>query len=367
MLSNRYNRQILLKGFGKKGQDQLHQSKVLVIGAGGLGCPVLQILAASGIGHIGIVDNDRVSPDNLSRQILYSPENMGHLKTQSAARYLQKLNPEIQIEEFPVRLSNKNALEILKNFDILVDGTDNFESRYMINDAACLLGKPLVYGAVSEFEGQMAVWNLFKNGNQSINYRDAFPTPPHPGAFKNCNELGVLGVLTSIIGSMMAAETIKIASGVGEPFINRIWTYTLLNHRTYEFKIKPNPDSVKLIPKNEEAYLAMDYDSFCSVNPNKWMEISPDLVKEYMMEGNTLLLDVREPGELPQFKDFEHKNIPLSEIEIRSNEIQADRIITFCYSGKRSLMAAQILNKILDTDKTIYSLEGGLLNWPQND
>lgn len=363
MISQRYSRQVLLKGFGIKGQENLLKSRVLVIGAGGLGCPVLQILAASGIGLIGIVDDDIISPHNLSRQFLFNSENIGQLKTRIAGEYLRTLNPEIRIDEFPFRLSNQNALETLEGYDIIVDGTDNFESRYMLNDAAYLLGKPLVYGAISEYEGQMGVWNLNQNGIVSLNYRDAFPIPPNPFSFKNCNELGVLGVLTSIIGSIMASEVIKIASGIGKPFVNQIWTYNVLNHKTYDFLLKRHNKPPFQLPKDASAFKKMDYGKFCSINPPLSFLINSKTVETMLEEGNTELIDVREPGELPLFTKFAHKNIPLGDIRNRVHEIKAKRIITFCFSGKRSEQAAQLLKEILDPEKTVFSLEGGLIHW----
>ena len=219
----RYQRQILLKEFGIDAQQKLLQAKVLVIGAGGLGCPALQYLVAAGIGTIGIVDDDIVSLNNLHRQVLYTVNDIGLSKAEVAAEKLKALNDEINIISYNERLTNKNALALLMNMILLVDGTDNFSSRYMINDACVLLNKPLVYGAISKFEGQVAVFNI-KDEIQirAINYRDLFPTPPKDDEVLNCAEAGVLGVLPGIIGTMQANETIKLITGIGKPLINTI-------------------------------------------------------------------------------------------------------------------------------------------------
>ncbi|MES1225909.1 MAG: HesA/MoeB/ThiF family protein, partial [Bacteroidota bacterium] len=207
----RYNRQILLKEFGAAGQQKLLQSKVLMIGAGGLGCAALLYLTAAGIGTIGIIDDDVVALHNLHRQPLYTVNDIGFSKAQRAASGLRQLNPDILIEAFNERLTVENALTLLSNYDVIIDGTDNFSSRYLINDACVLLGKPLVYGAVSKFEGQIAIFNCWLNGKEApVNYRDLFPQPPAHGAIANCAEAGVLGALPGIIGNMQANETIKL-------------------------------------------------------------------------------------------------------------------------------------------------------------
>src|SRR6266496_5267611 len=199
----RYQRQILLKEFGEAGQQKLQQAKVLVIGAGGLGCPALQYLAAAGVGTIGIVDNDVVTLTNLHRQILYSTDDIGYPKTERATFKLHQLNSDITITPYNFRLTNKNALNIISDYETIIDGTDNFSTRYMINDACVLMNKPLVYGAISQFEGQVAIFNFRRNENdETVNYRDLFPNPPKEDEILNCEEAGVLGVLPGIVGTM---------------------------------------------------------------------------------------------------------------------------------------------------------------------
>jgi molybdopterin/thiamine biosynthesis adenylyltransferase len=212
----RYERQILLKEFGVAAQEKLLHAKVLVVGAGGLGCPVLQYLAAAGVGTIGIVDDDVVALNNLHRQVLYNMNDIGLSKAEIAAEKLKALNNEINVVAYNKRFTNKNALEIINAFDVVVDGTDNFSSRYIINDACVLLNKPLIYGAISKFEGQVAVFNVKDEVNKrAINYRDLFPVPPKDDEVLNCADAGVLSVLPGIIGTMQANETIKLIIGIG--------------------------------------------------------------------------------------------------------------------------------------------------------
>ena len=259
----RYHRQIILKGFGEPGQDKLTRAKVLVIGAGGLGCPALLYLAAAGVGTIGVVDDDRVDLHNLHRQPIYCMQDIGKPKVDCVKTFLQNLNPDILVIPYPQRLNSSGALEILKEFDIIVDGTDNFSSRYLINDACVLLNKPLVFGAVSQFEGQVAVFNMPRGNEEPVNYRDLFPEPPAPGEVQNCEEAGVLGVLPGIIGTMQASETIKIITGIGQPLVNRLYMYNALNNQGYEWVLQKGKESSSGIPASAEAFRLTDYESYC--------------------------------------------------------------------------------------------------------
>ncbi len=362
----RYQRQILLKEFGIKAQEKLFNAKVLVIGAGGLGCPVLQYLAASGTGSIGIVDNDVVSLTNLHRQVLYTMNDIGFSKAEVASEKLKALNDEINIVFYNERLTNKNALEIINNYDIVIDGTDNFSSRYMINDACVLLKKPLVYGAISKFEGQVAIFNIKEVSSEiSINYRDLFPGPPKDDEVMNCSEAGVLGVLPGIIGIMMANEIIKLITGTGKPLINKLLTYNALDNSTYEFNLSKNQEAQNLIPKDKEVFLNMDYDWLCSSVMNSEFEIDTDEFNNLIGNNDTLVIDVREKGEQPFVDEFRHLQIPLNELMNRRSLIEKDTVITFCQSGKRSLQAAKLLQEIFK-EKIIYSLKGGIVEWKKN-
>ena len=359
----RYERQILLKEFGVAAQEKLTEAKVLVIGAGGLGCPVLQYLAAAGIGTIGIVDDDVVSLSNLHRQVLYNVDDIGLPKAEIATKKLKALNNEINIISYNIRLTNKNALSIIKEYDIVIDGTDNFSSRYMINDACVLLKRPLVYGAISKFEGQVAVFNVEDtSAARPVNYRDLFPVPPKNNEILNCAEAGVLGVLPGIIGTMQANETIKLITGVGDPLINKMLTYNALDNSVYQFNLSVNEEAQQLILKHEEAFLKMDYDWLCSSQLNNAFEIDVATFDDLMIDSNTTVIDVREKNEQPFVDEFEHMQISLSALMNNQIKIVKDNIVVFCQSGNRSLQAAQLLQSTYN-EKKIYSLKGGIIEW----
>ena len=362
----RYQRQIILKEFGEAGQQKLMQSKVLVIGAGGLGCPVVQYLTAAGVGTIGIVDDDTVSLTNLHRQVLYSVNDIGVPKTDRAAAVMQALNPDINIIPFNQRLTVENALELIPAFDIVIDGTDNFSTRYMINDACVLLDKPLVYGAVSQFEGQVTIFNcLQENNDKPVNYRDLFPQPPKEDEVLNCAEAGVLGVLPGIIGTMMANETIKLITGIGEPLVNRLLTYNALNNQVYELELSAREETRALIPASEILFKQMDYQWLCGSSPSAF-EIDGDEFDELLEKETIDVIDVREIDEIPVVHEFYHQKIPLKQIGDFVQDIKSDSVVVFCQSGKRSKQAANLLSGIFGTTKKVYSLKGGIENWKKN-
>lgn len=358
----RYHRQMLLKEIGEEGQEKLLQSKVLVIGAGGLGCPALQYLAAAGIGTIGIVDDDVVSLTNLHRQVLYSTNDIGLPKAERAAAVLQSLNPDIQIIPYRLRLTNQNALGIIEQYDIVVDGTDNFSTRYMINDACVLLNKPLVYAAISKFEGQVAIFNCSEGINEKpVNYRDLFPNPPAEDEVMNCAAAGVLGVLPGIVGSMQANETIKLITGIGQPLINRLLTYNALTNQVYELLLTASDETGSLLPKDKDAFRNTDYDWACSSNHS--LEIDANEFNTLLKDDNITVIDVRELDEKPLITDFPHIQIPLPQLGEKASSLNADTFITFCQSGGRSMQAAKLLFDTFGASKKIYSLKGGILNW----
>jgi len=360
----RYHRQIILSEFGEEGQQKLLNAKVLVIGAGGLGCPVLQYLAAAGTGTLGIVDDDVVAMNNLHRQVLYSVKDIGSSKVETAARVLSQLNPGIKIIPYNKRLRTENALGIIDEFDIIIDGTDNFSTRYMINDASVLLDKPLVYGAISQFEGQATVFNYLSKQNQErINYRDIFPEPPREDEVLNCVEAGVIGVLPGIIGTMMANETIKIIAGIGEPLAGRLFTYNALNNQVFVLDLSASKETRSLIPKNKEEFLRTDYVWLCT-SSHPELEIDIETFKAILAKGKANdIIDVREPGETPAVTEFSTIKIPLGRLSDQTDLIQSDTVIVFCQSGKRSLQAARILSGIFGNTKKIYSLKGGIVQW----
>lgn len=359
----RYERQIRLKEFGVAAQQKLLQAKVLVVGVGGLGCPALQYLVAAGVGAIGIVDNDVVALNNLHRQVLYSVDDIGLSKAEVAAKKLKRLNDEIKIITFNQRLTNKIALAIINDFDIVIDGTDNFSSRYMINDACVLLNKPLIYGAISKFEGQVSIFNVQHNKNiRAINYRDLFRTPPKDDEVLNCADTGVLGVLPGIIGTMQANETIKLITGIGKPLINTMLIYNALNNSIYEFNLTLNDEAQQLIPKNETEFLKTNYEWLCSPEINIDFEIDVFEFDNLINDKSTLIIDVRERDEHPFIDEFKHLQIPLNVLKDETSLIEKNNVVVFCQYGKRSLQAAQLLKEMF-SDKHIYSLKGGIVEW----
>ena len=362
----RYQRQVLLNELGELGQQKLMDAKVLVIGAGGLGCPVLQYLAAAGIGTIGIVDDDIVALHNLHRQPLYSTEEIGLPKAILAAGKMRALNPGITINYFNETLTVQNAIGILKSFDIVVDATDNFATRYLVNDVSVLLKKTLVYGAISRYEGQVAVFNCNTAGQSAepANYRDLFPDPPAEGEILNCAEAGVLGVLPGIIGAMMANETIKIIAGIGKPLINRMLTFNALNNQSFEFEILPRPNTRSMIPGTAKAFEAMDYKALCAAAVIA-DEIEPWEFDTLISSGNVDVIDVRERDEKPFVNEFEHFCIPAAKIGSRINELNQSTIVLFCQTGQRSRNAAGLLTCIFGDTRKVFSLKGGIQRWKQ--
>ncbi len=363
--NNRYQRQIQLKEFGHVGQDKIAQSSVLVIGAGGLGCPALQYLAAVGVGTIGIADFDVVEMSNLQRQILYTVDDIGKSKAITAAKRLKTLNPNISILPYNFQITNNNALEILAKYDIVIDGSDNFATRYLVNDACVLLEKPLIYGAVLRFEGQIGVFNLTDNqSNIKTNYRDLFPEPPSDSTL-SCNDVGVLGVIPGIIGTMQAIETIKIITGIGKPLSNKIMCYNALENSFYAFEMDVKSDKSIDFPKNKIAFLAYDYEWFCNKNLN--IEVLSVLEFDVLRSLETItIVDVREKGELPSVDEFPFIFIPLHEFESLASTIPIEnKVVIYCKSGQRSMQAVKILKEIFPNCQA-YSLAGGIEAWKNN-
>lgn len=361
--NERYARHYALAGFGEIGQEKLLQARVLVIGAGGLGCPVLQYLAAAGVGTIGIADHDRVALSNLQRQTLYTTGDVGCLKAVQAAESLRKLNPEITIETYTEEVTSGNAWELIERYDIVADCTDNFASRYLISDACFLLRKPLVFGAVFQYEGQVAVFDTGNHNEERISYRDLFPEPPAPDEVMNCNEAGVLGVLPGMIGTLQANEVIKLITGIGEVLRGRLLIFNMLTYETLIMDLANRSDAISLIPENRERFEKTDYRWLCGFSSSSDIEeISPDDFPEIIAQPGVLAVDVRERGELPEAR-FPHIKIPLSELKIETsgiNNIKGQKIILFCQSGKRSLNAAELLTAAYGTTIKIGHLKGGI-------
>lgn len=355
----RYHRQIILKDFGDTAQDKLRAASILVVGAGGLGCPLLQYLAAAGAGCIGIADDDVVALSNLHRQPLYSMADIGKAKVQVAAEKLQALNPDVEIHQHTKRVTSKNALEIIKNYDIVADASDNFATRYLVNDACVLLGKPLVFGAVSQWEGQLAIFNA---GTDAVNYRDLFPQPPSAGTVLNCAEAGVPGPLPGIIGTMMANELIKLITGTGKPMLNKMFLYNAWNNQQYELALSAQKEAKQLLPANAAAFMETDYDVLCNKT-----DLLPgiDEAQFFSMIQNkhVLVLDVREPGEMPPCDFPNSKQLSLSQLPKFFDELKSYKtIITICQTGVRSRQAAALLVAHFSSTIQILNLQHGIIN-----
>ncbi|CAL2101902.1 Sulfur carrier protein CysO adenylyltransferase / Sulfur carrier protein CysO sulfurtransferase [Tenacibaculum sp. 190130A14a] len=339
-----YSRHLILDKIGKEGQLKLKQSKVLVIGAGGLGCPILQYLTAAGVGTIGIIDHDTVDQSNLQRQILYTVDDIGKSKAETAALRLKKLNPFVHFEVYKEELTNKNALLLFNKYDAIVDGSDNFATRYLTNDAAIIAKKPLVYGAIFKFEGQVSVFNY----KGSASYRCLYPTPPNPEESPNCSEIGVLGVLPGIIGSLQASETIKIICGIGEVLANKLLMFDTLSMRQMTLKFEKTEQA-------EIESLEDDYAFFCGIQTaNK--EIEQKELEKDINKYN--LLDVRELWEREEYH-IGGQHIPLGELQNRYTEVNLDKpLIVYCKSGKRSAKAIEFLESKYNTPDFINLKSG---------
>ncbi|HIP36573.1 MAG TPA: molybdopterin-synthase adenylyltransferase MoeB [Crocinitomix sp.] len=355
---NRYNRHLILDKVGVKGQEKLKAAKVLVIGAGGLGCSVLQYLTAAGVGNIGIVDFDLIDESNLQRQILFTVNDIGKPKSEIAEKRLKQLNPLVKFTVFNLRLSPQNAENIFKNFDIIVDGTDNFSTRYLVSDTCVKLNKPLVYGSIFKFEGQVSVFN-YKGGPS---YRCLFPSPPKPNSVPSCSEIGVIGVLPGIIGTQQANETLKIILGFGDPLSGKLLIYNALTTEYLTINILKNHKEVDKITANTFIIAEQDYDEFCEIKQNQSSKKSIDFTtfKTCLNQPDYLIIDVREAWEQPQLSASNLLQIPLDEIDDRLDEIPKDLPVIFiCQTGGRSANVIDFL--IANYDYTnLINLEGGI-------
>ena len=355
----RYARHYSLKDFGMQGQRKLLEAKVLVIGAGGLGCPVLQYLTACGIGTIGIADHDIIALDNLQRQILFHTEDIGQSKAAVARQKLSMLNPEIKIISYEFEITTSNALELIAAYDIIVDCTDNFTSRYLINDACVLSGKPMVSGSIFQYEGQVAVFNVQVDG-RSVNYRDLFPNPPAHDQVSDCNGNGVLGVLPGIVGMMQASEVIKSVAGIGGLLAGKLLTFDLISYETIVMEITAEISTPALIPADKEAFKNTDYPRLCGASDARIEELDAQDFLNKAHNGQSLVIDVRERCEVPK-AHFPNLNIPLSELDENLSKFEDADILLFCQSGRRSLRAGEILLERFGNTKKISHLRGGII------
>jgi adenylyltransferase/sulfurtransferase len=361
----RYSRHLLLPEVGLHGQRKLRAAKVLLVGAGGLGSPTALYLAAAGVGEIGLVDFDRVEASNLQRQLLYSTSDVGRPKLTAASERIHALNPGVRVVSHEVALRATNALDILRPYDVVVDGTDNFPTRYLVNDACVLLGKPNVYGSIYRFEGQASVFDA----RHGPCYRCLFPEPPPPDLVPSCSEAGVLGLLPGLIGTIQATETVKLILGIGETLVGRLLLFDALEMRFREVALQKNPGCALCSAHPTQRGL-IDYDQFCGVpaSPDvptggKVPEITPEaLESELTSDHPPLLIDVRDPGEWEVSRIKGAVLIPREMLPERVDELtHAQEIVLYCRTGKRSALATQLL---LDLGFThVKSLAGGINAW----
>jgi molybdopterin/thiamine biosynthesis adenylyltransferase/rhodanese-related sulfurtransferase len=358
----RYSRHFKLPGFGEAGQDKLRNSSVLVVGTGGLGAPLLQYLTAAGVGRIGIVDFDSVDESNLHRQVLFTTDDIGKQKTSAALERLSKLNPEVEFVVFNEKLESSNAERIIRDFDIVADGTDNFPARYLVNDACVLFGKTNVYASIYQFEGQVSVFNqLQDDGTRGPNYRDLYPEPPPPGLVPSCAEGGVLGVLPGIIGSLQALEVIKVAANIGDTLSGRLLLMDTLSLTYRTLKIRKDPDNPLTGDSPRQTEL-IDYEEFCNVRQPSVSSITVEELSEWNKLGKDyMLIDVREPEEYSR-ANIGGKLIPLGKIREEASDIPRSKpVVVMCRSGKRSLTAILQLEPL--GFQNLRNLEGGILAW----
>lgn len=355
----RYQRHLSLPQFGLEAQRKLKAARVLVIGAGGLGCPVLQYLAAAGVGRLGVMDFDRVDASNLQRQILFTEADVGRPKAEVAAQRLRAMNRHIEVVEIPERLTAANALGLFAGYDLIVDGSDNFTTRYLVNDACVMTNRPLVYGAIYTFQGQVSVFNF--NGGPT--YRCLFPEPPDPGDAPNCSEIGVVGVLPGLIGTLQAAEAIKVLTGVGEPLGGTLLLVDVLSMKQQKVRFSRAANASEITELREIAYQ-------CEVESSGEVreEIESEELAALFQESPELqILDVREPWERAMGR-IESDHVPMGQLmapdfEIKGTGLDKDQpLVVYCASGARSLQAVRKLRERMGFSSA-WSLRGGIQAW----
>ncbi len=365
----RYSRHLLIPEVGLEGQKKLKAASVLVIGTGGLGSPVALYLAAAGVGHIGLVDYDVVDSSNLQRQVIHGTSGLGVLKVESARQRMLDLNPDIQVEVFNEPFTSENAFRIAEGYDILIDGTDNFPTRYLVNDVCVLTGKVNVYGSIFRFDGQLSVFDA----RSGPCYRCLFPEPPPPGLVPSCAEGGVLGVLPGTIGTLQATEALKLILGIGEPLIGRLMLYNALD-QSFEFvKLRKNPGCKVCGPQPEITEL-IDYEAFCGVPGHDheegavggdWDITALELVERLKQDKFLRLLDVREPHELEISRIDGAQLIPLGQLASRLPELDtAQEMVVFCKAGTRSARALELLQSA--GFRKVKNLKGGINAWARD-
>lgn len=365
----RYSRHLIIPEFNIEGQRKLKQARVLVVGTGGLGAPLLQYLAAAGVGTIGIVDFDIVEDSNLQRQVLFTQQDIGRPKVEAAKERIESQNPHITVKTYNTLFSSTNALEIAGDYDIIADGTDNFPTRYLVNDVAVHLKIPNVYASIFRFEGQLTVFNYHnQDGETGPNYRDLFPSPPPPGLVPSCAEGGVIGVLPGILGSLQANEVIKVITGVGEVLSGKLFLFDALNFETRTLNIEKDDDN-PLTGTNPTLTELIDYEQFCGLNIQKdekregVKEIDVQTLDSWLKGAEDVqLIDVREPFEY-EIVNINGQLIPQNEVLEQVEKISSKhRVVIHCRSGKRSADVIEVLQDKYGF-QNLYNLEGGILEW----
>ena len=358
----RYRRHLNLGELGVEGQRRLLEGRVLLVGAGGLGCPVAQYLAAAGVGHLGVVDDDVVDVSNLQRQILYGTADVGRPKAEVAAERIRALNPDVEVTLHQTRLTSENARELLAGWDVVVDGSDNFPTRYLVNDACVLLGVPCVYGAILRFDGQAAVFDA----ERGPCYRCLFPEPPPPGSVPSCAEGGVLGVLPGLIAMVQATEALKLVAGIGEPLVGRFLQYDALELRFREFRFSKDPEC-PVCSESPTLTELVDYDGFCGIGPSV-AAVAEESAARVAERGRSdeafLLLDVRTPEEFEKARIEGARLVPLAELPARLGELDEWRdrpVVVHCHHGGRSAKACEILQEAGFAE--VRNLSGGIEAW----
>ncbi|MGB9586087.1 MAG: molybdopterin-synthase adenylyltransferase MoeB [Anaerolineales bacterium] len=362
----RYSRHLLIPEVGLEGQRKLKAASILVIGTGGLGSPVALYLAAAGVGHIGLVDYDIVDESNLQRQVIHGTSSLGDLKVESARNRMLDLNPEIEVEVYNEPFTSSNAMRIAQGYDVIVDGTDNFPTRYLSNDVCVLLGKPNVYGSIFRFEGQVSVFDA----QRGPCYRCLFPEPPPPGMVPSCAEGGVLGVLPGTIGTIQATEALKLVLGIGEPLIGRLLLYNALDMSFDFVKLRKNP-KCKICGENPEVTELIDYDAFCGIPGHpleegsageEWDITATELAQKLKAGEPIRLIDVREPHELEISRIEGAQLIPFGQLAAHLADLDSTQdIVLFCKSGTRSARALDILASA--GFRKVKNLKGGINAW----
>lgn len=367
----RYSRHLIIPEFNLQGQRKLKEAHVLVIGSGGLGSPLLMYLAAAGVGHIGIVDFDVIEDHNLQRQVLFGVDQVGASKAHSAKERILKLNPHIEVTVHDTRITSANALELVSQYDVVADGTDNFPTRYLVNDACVLAGKTNVYASIYRFEGQCSVFNhLRPDGTRGPNYRDLFPSPPPPGLVPSCSEGGVIGVLPGILGSLQALEVIKVLSGVGDVLDGRLFLFDAATFGTRTLKVRPNPKN-PLTGENPTQTELIDYEMFCGLGDKPKeeravREIEPAALAEQLKaDAPPVVIDVREPYEYA-IAHMDGILMPQDTVAERVADIPRDRpVVVHCRSGIRSARIIRMLEDDHGYDN-LLNLRGGILAWQED-